>query len=206
MALSFKLDAAKAKEADKPTSTFIDTTGEYVGKFTMAKAITAASGTAGIEFTFQADDGAVARWLRLYVQKSDGTQVFGYGFLMALMTCLKVKDLDAEEMEVEEWINGGKTLVTVENYTPLCDKPIGVLLQREDRDGGKFQMNIVGFFEAGTHKSATEILTKATEAKSTAKKVAALKDKVAKDTAPAAKSAETKTGGAFDELDDDLPF
>ena len=87
---SYKLNTTAAKSAETSnTTTRIDQTGAYKGKFTLAKKIVANSGTEGIEFTFQADDGKVANWLRLYTIKADGTETFGYGMLMAAMDVVR---------------------------------------------------------------------------------------------------------------------
>jgi hypothetical protein len=43
----------------------IETSGAYVGHFTQAKERTAKTGTKGIEFNFEAEDGRVARYLTL---------------------------------------------------------------------------------------------------------------------------------------------
>jgi hypothetical protein len=54
--------------AVQPEATFggrIETSGAYIGRLTMAKERTAKTGTRGIEFTFESDDGRVARYLTL---------------------------------------------------------------------------------------------------------------------------------------------
>ena len=100
------------------------------------------------------------------------------------------------------------TAVDIENFTSLCDKPIGLLLQKEIKDGGKYAMNIVGFYEAETGKTATDILEKR-EAGALQTKIAALKDKVAKvvDDFSTQAPAKKSPADAFDDFEDDpLPF
>lgn len=205
----YKLNPTKAKEADTPKNQRIDATGAYKGEFTLAKKIIANSGTEGIEFTFQADTGATASWLRLYLVKADGTETFGHGLLMAAMTCMKVKQIDCEVVTVEEWDknSNARVPVEVENYADLCNKPIGVLLQKELKDFDKFQMNIIGFFEASTGLTATDILEKR-PAGALDKKIASLKDNDKRTgdggfSSPAAPAAKPD---AFADFESDIPF
>lgn len=210
--MKYKLDAAKTKEADVQRGNVrIDKTGAYKGEFVQAKKCVAGSGTEGIEFTFQAEDGSTANWMRLYTVKADGTEVFGMGLIMAAMTCLKVREMEPETITVEEWDKNAnaKVPVEIENYSSLCHKPIGVLLQKELKDNDKFAMNIVGFFEASTDKTATEILEKK-PATALVKKIAALHDRDSRSkddggfSAPAPVAAAP--AGSFEDFDSDLPF
>lgn len=182
---TYKLNPETVKQADAPRTERIDTTGAYTGVITLAKQIVAGSGTEGIEFTFQADDGRVANWLRLYTRKADGTETFGMGLLMSAMTCLKLREISTETVTIEEWDHNANARVPVDvtNFSDLCNKPIGILLQKELKDGydkngnPKYAMNIAGFFDAKTRMTATEILEKATKAEALDKKIKYLKDK-----------------------------
>lgn len=214
--MKYKLDAAKTKEADTQKGNVrISETGAYKGEFVQAKKCVAGSGTEGVEFTFQAEDGSTANWMRLYTVKADGTEVFGMGLIMAAMTCLKVREMEPETITIEEWDKSAnaKLPVEIENYTALCHKPIGVLLQKELKDNDKFAMNIIGFFEASTDKTATEILEKK-PATALVKKIAALHDRDSRSkddgtdggfSAPAP-AAVVPPPGDFDDFDNDLPF
>jgi hypothetical protein len=93
------------------------------------------------------------------------------------------------------------------------DKPIGLLLQREEyekRDGGVgYKFNIALPFEPSSGMSAGEILTRATSATSVDKALAALRDKTMKPrTQPS--SGYTRTpgsgGSGVGDMDDDIPF
>ncbi len=177
--MKFTLDTAKAKDADRQQATRISESGAYTGIITLAKHIIANSGSQGIEFTFQADDGATAKYLRLYTSKADGTEIFGYGIVLAAMTCLRLKELESETITIEEWDSNARCNVPVEAevYSALCNKPIGIVLQKVLKDGGKFSINIAGFFDAKTRMTASEILDKATVAKALDAKLKHLKDK-----------------------------
>lgn len=177
--MKFTLDAAKAKEADRPIAIRISESGAYTGILTLAKHIVANSGSQGIEFAFQADDGATAKYLRLYTAKADGTEIFGHGIVLSAMTVLRLRELDSETVTIEEWDRNANAHVPieVEMYSALCNKPIGIVLQKVLKDGDKFSMNIAGFFDAKTRFTASEILEKATVAKALDAKLKHLKDK-----------------------------
>lgn len=141
----------------------ITETGKYVGKFTRAEAIVSQYGTKGIEFTFVDDYGNSADFLSLYTVKSSGEKIFGYRQLMALMTCLKTKEIEKDFGTVPKYdFKSGQTKQTkAEVYPALMNKPIGVILQAEEyknHEGDiKQRMNIVSFFEASTGRTAKEI-------------------------------------------------
>lgn len=212
---TYKLNVETVKQADAPrVMERIDASGAYTGEFTLAKQIVANSGTEGIEFIFQADDGRVANWLRLYVRKADGTETFGMGMLMSAMTCLKLREISTETVIVEEWDRNANAKIPVEvvNFNALCSKPIGILLQKELKDGfdkngnPKYSMNIVGFFDAKTKMTATEIIEKANEATALDKKMKYLKDidkRTGDEPAPVVASSDA---GDFSDLENDLPF
>ena len=88
---TYALDAELARQADQP-KTRIDASGEYIGTFTKAEKVISNGGTEGIDFSFESDDGATADYLTLWTIKADTSKTFGYGLLMALMTCLKVRN------------------------------------------------------------------------------------------------------------------
>ncbi len=61
--------------AVQPESSFgakIEKSGAYVGRFTLAKERVARTGTRGIEFTFESEDGQTARYLTLWVARANG--------------------------------------------------------------------------------------------------------------------------------------
>jgi len=204
---TYKLNADKAKSSDTPANSRINETGAYKGIFTIAKKITANSGTQGIEFNFQDESGATANWLRLYTIKSDGTEVFGYGLLMSLMTCLKLRELESSEITIEQWDKNAnaKVPVDIENFDALCNQTVGVLLQKVLKDNDKYSFNIVGFYSEDG-KTASEILDKK-DAGSLANKVKYLKDKDERTSDTFAPSpAHAPAAGGFADMADDIPF
>lgn len=206
---SYALNTDEAKQAEY-TGGRIDTTGQYVGHFTRAEDITAASGAKGIEFAFETttNQRAIAT---IYTVNKDGNPIFGRKMLMALMTCMKVKAIHAKPAQVKKWNRdaGAEVTSTAPVFADLCGKPIGLLLQAEEyekRDGSLgVKMNIAGCYEATTGLTASEILDKRTKPEQLPKMLAALKDKPLRAKSPAADTSHAPAGG-FATMDDDIPF
>lgn len=210
MSRSYNLNPEQAKQADN-VGNRITETGKYIGVFTKAESIKSKSQTEGIEFSFQSSGGQSADFLTIWTYNKEGQEIFGLKQLNAIMTCLKVKTITPTDGQVEKWEGGSKAKVPATIYPELMGKKIGVLLQREEyfkADGstGK-KFNIYACFEPESEMVASEILERATVAAKLPKILATLKDRPAqaRSAAPAG-AAPAKTGGAFDELDDDIPF
>jgi hypothetical protein len=161
----YTLDTEAAKQADTGGGRITET-GKYVGVFTKAKKVLSTKGTQGIEFTFQSNGGQTADYLSVWTLNHSGEQIFGFKQLMAMMTCLKVRGIDASKATVEEYDRDTNGMVQreVEVYAALQNKPIGVLLQMEEyekKDHSVAERPVfAGFFDASTEQVATEILEK----------------------------------------------
>jgi len=135
--------------------------GKYIGKFTRAEHITSKkTGTLGIEFDFIDNDGQRAR-LAIYTRKSDGTTVYGYKQLMAMLTCLKLRGLgDPQNLAARVYDFDEKKEVekTVPQFVELLNKPIGLLIHMEEYNEGKWRPALSHTFEANTELMASEIL------------------------------------------------
>lgn len=162
---AYTLDTDAAKQADSGSGR-INETGKYVGMFTKTKKVSSKQGTQGIEFSFEANNGQTADYLTVWTINNEGKQIYGYKQLMALMTCLKVRSIDAKAGEVEEYDSTAKQMVKhqAEIYPALMNKPIGVLLQMEEyeKKDGSFgeKASFAGFFDPQTEQVAIEILEK----------------------------------------------
>lgn len=214
---NYTLDPAEAKKTEY-TGSRIDETGKYLGKFTRAEDIKAQSGAIGIEFDFEATDGRKTR-LNIYTRNKLGEPIFGQKMLMALMTCMKVREINAKAAKVTKYDYDTKAdaVKDAHVFPELQEKPIGLLLQAEeyeksDGSGTGWKMNIAGCFDSATELTPSEILDKRTKPEVLAKMVAALKDKPLKAGA-APRAAATGGGGnapagagRFDDMDDDIPF
>jgi hypothetical protein len=210
--------AQAARKAEQRTS-FIDEKGKYVGKFTRAEDITAASGTRGIAFTFETDDGQKANF-SIYTIKSNGEKLGDFGTLMALMTCLGVKDIKPAQVASMVWDKDAAANVskTLSQFPELLNKRVGILIAMEEyekRDQNKrptgetgWSVRLNAVFQADTELTASEILDRKTTPTKLPQLVAALKDR------PLKKSTASSNGGhiadenfgGFDTMADDIPF
>ncbi len=192
----------------------IETSGAYIGRLTLAKERTAKTGTRGIEFNFEADDGRVARYLTLWVARANGDKIeYPYSLLSALMTCLDVKTIDSTPEMVDEWnaATGMWAPTEAQIFPALMNKPIGVLLQREEREWeGKtyVSMKIVQFFDPRDRSTPSEIISGARSGQALEKMVTNLRETVVRADAPPAGATPAGGGsGNFAEIDDDdVPF
>lgn len=138
----YKLDTQAAKQADSVGGRITEK-GKYVGTFTRAQhVVSEKTGTAGIDFDFVTDDGQRARFA-IYTQKSDGTQIYGFKQLMAIMTCLQLRELSNpvnQRARVYDFDARQEVEVTVPQFPELLGKRIGLLLRMEEYgDNGKWR-------------------------------------------------------------------
>lgn len=215
----YTLDATQARSADQRGS-FINETGKYVGQFTRAEEIVSRSGTKGIGFTFKANDGRSSRF-DVYTSKEDGSVLkIGTGLVMALMTCLSLRQIDAKPAMIKKWDGaaGREVDASAPCFLDLMGKPVGALLEREEfakSDGGiGSRMVLVAVFQAGTELMASEILDRKNQPAQLGKVVATLKDRPLKG-GKAAPARRTQGGGPDDgygpgyadpDPTDDYPF
>jgi hypothetical protein len=132
-------DAAKAGGGN-----FISEGGAYAGTFSSAKLIEAATGSKGIEFSFDCVDGKKANYLTCYFQKSDGETIKGgHTVINALMGVMGLQQITYTQGPDGYYIN------------ELCGKQVGVFLQKNlytknsGEDGYKFDIRLPFFANTG---------------------------------------------------------
>lgn len=205
----YALDTTAAKKADQ-TGSRINELGKYVGQFKQAEDITASTGTKGIALRFEAN-GQTAD-LSIYTQRSNGEQIMGYQTLMAIMTCLQLRNIAPKPGMVKHWDNDTRQEVDkqAQVFPELCGKDIGLLLETEDytkKDGGVgTRMVIAGIFQAKTELTASEILDRKTTPEHLAKMVARLRHRPAKGAATPARRESSSAPSGFDAMDEEIPF
>lgn len=210
----YALNTDAARKADT-TGGSIKELGKYVGAFTQAVDITAGTGTKGLAFDFVTQAGQKAR-LSIYTKKSDGTVISGYDTLMAIMTCMGLRNIQPKPGTVTRYDYDTKADVKEQGsvFAELC-KPIGVLLETEDyakQDGSTgTRMVLKNVFQAATELTASEILDRKTTPQQLEKMVAGLRHrplKAAKSHAPQAQreSTQRQASSGFEDMDDDIPF
>jgi hypothetical protein len=219
----YALDAKAAKESDQ-IGGYLKDTGRYVGKFTRAeKLISSNKGTHGVGFTFMDDSGQSTRF-DIWTMNAQEEQLSGYKSLMAIMTCMKVRNLTVVAAEVERYDYDAKERYTeeAEVFAELTGKPIGLLLRNTEyekmRDGQKtgetgWRLELYAPFDAASGFTAGEIIDKKKTPEQLAKIEAGLADRpLKKGNSPAptrqAASSQSKPRAAanFSDMDDDIPF
>lgn len=201
----YALNTEAAKAADS-TGSRISERGKYVGRFTRAQHIESEkTGTSGIDFDFEATNGQKARF-SIYTVKADGTQIYGYKQIMAIMTVLSLRNLDDPQIlpaKVYDYDTNQEVERKVLQFSELLNKPIGLLFTMEEYKSGKWRPNLAGVFQADTELVASEILERKTQPLTLPKMVDRLRDK----------PLQNDAGGSFSNaganyVDDtsDIPF
>lgn len=130
---------------------FVSESGCYVGEI-QAKAITAGSGSKGIEFSLKTNEGLSANYINIYFEKANGDRINGgYNHLQSLMGLLQVGTLamPVDDGQGNYWIK------------ELCGKQAGFALQKrlytkasDGSDGYDFQLRAI--FDANTLQTYKE--------------------------------------------------
>ena len=201
-------------------SNHISEKGSYKGKLILAEAVTSKQGTEGIEFRFKTDDGRIADYLTVWTHKADGTALSGDRLVSAIMVCLKVRSMEPVRASVKKWDSAQRAEVQANAmvFPELMDKPIGLLLYREEyeKDGGDsgWKNAIAAPFEYSTNRTAAEVLDQKPDGEALYKMVEQLKDRPLSGRKAGGGQAGARTGGgnggrpqtSFDDMDDDIPF
>lgn len=150
-------------------SGFIDATGAYTGKITIAKWVQTQNGAKALELSFTDDQGAKADYLSMYYSSRSGEPIaMGQNLIQAVMGCAGVKQLTATAY------NGN--LIAPE----LTNKRIGLFLQkvlRLKQNGSEtHSFSIITPFDATTGKTVIEQLNNR-PAERISQLVATMKDK-----------------------------
>ena len=207
----YTLDKNAAMNADK-TSNWLTDTGKYLGRIVCGEDIKASTGTRGIALTLQSDDGRETRQF-IYTVKPDGEKLSGYDLVMALMTCLRLRDIKPVKGQVKRWDSEAKQEYSEEGtvFPELANKPIGFLLQKTEEPSRKnpgetaWSAKLIAVFDPQSELMAAEILTGKKEPVLLPQKVAALADRPMKNR-PATRSAAPASSGGGSAEDDDIPF
>jgi hypothetical protein len=174
----YNLDPQAARKADT-TGNQIKEIGKYVGSFTQAVDIKTKKGGKGISFVFKSNSGQKAN-LAIYTQSAEGEKYQGFDQLMAIMTCMGLRNITPKPGTFTRYDFDTKADVT-ENGSifPELVKPIGVLLETEDyekQDGGTgTRMVMKSVFQPSTELTASEVLDRKTVPEQLAKMVAGLR-------------------------------
>lgn len=205
--MDYQLDTNAAKKADVIFSK-IDTKGKYMGVLTRAEQVTSQKGSVGVDLSFKADSGESADYLTLWTHNKDGKQLMGFNTLMAIMTCLRVRELKAQDGEVEKYdsTQQKRVKVIVPLYRELMDKPLGLLIHMEEyakTAGGTAWKPVIAAAFDKDEFTASEILNKSVQPEALPKMVMALRDRPLKNAVLSSAGASSSDVPAdFD----DIPF
>lgn len=206
----YTLDTESAKQADNFFSK-IDTKGKYIGIFTRAEQVTSTKGTKGVDFSFKSNEGATADYITLWTYNKDGKQLQGFNVLMAIMTCLRVKELKAEDGETEKWDSATQKRVKVSAklFKELMNKQIGLLMHMEEHEKTKGGTAWKPMISAPFDKdgfTASEILSRAIKPELLDRMEGSLRDRPLRAVASQAQTPNEAAGGVFSDFEDDIPF
>lgn len=197
----YALDPQAAKEAESVGNRIAEK-GKYKGRFTRAQHIVSKDkGTTGIEFDFTSDAGQKARFA-VYTMRADGSKIYGFKQLSAIMACLALRGLANPKdtpAKVYDFDLSREVDVTVPQFPELLGKPVGLLFTMEEYKPGKWRPNLAGAFQATTELTASEILDRRTQPEQLAKMVQALRDK------PMA-AGGARAGGSMDDANRDAAY
>lgn len=147
----------------------IDKSDAFVGKFTNVWALVSktkddgSGGTSGIHFEFEGDGGERGQ-ADIYTIKKDGTKLFGYNMVQAMMLIMGVKGLKTKKGEVEIFEDGKRVKAEGDTFPDLIGRKIGVIFQKElytksdGKEGSRY--NLIATFHPETRMTASEIKEK----------------------------------------------
>lgn len=211
--MEYQLDASAAKQADQLFSK-IEEKGRYLGLITRAEQVVSKKGSKGVDLSFKTETGATADYLSIWTHNGEGKQLQGFNTLMAIMTCLRVKNLKAELGEVEKYDQDAKQRVKckVLLFKELMNKPVGLLIHMEEYDktagGTAWKPAISAPFDKDGF-TASEILSQAKVASTLEKMEQGLRDRPLKSSTPSPAmdhQSNQPIKASFDDLGDDIPF
>ena len=181
MSTNYDFDPDAAGKADDVASR-IDTSAAYIGRFKNVFAVESSKGTHGVTVEFQSPGGGSADFT-LWTEKEDGTKVFGWNQLQAMMQILGLRGLRAVPGKFEAYdADAGKRIEQDgEVFPDLLDRDIGLVLQKElyTKNNGQegYRMNLFGVFHATSRLTASEIKERKVQPEKLEKMLRGLKNK-----------------------------
>jgi hypothetical protein len=209
------LDIQSAKKADNLNNAITEK-GKYFGRFVCAESVTSRNKTCGVKFSFVSDTGEATNYLTVWTHNAEMKVLYGQQMLMAIMTCLRVDEIESVDKEVEkyDYEEGRVVKKWLPVFPELMDRPIGLLLYMEEyqkNDGSIISSpRIFAPFDKDGF-TASEILDKAMKPERLEVLIKALKDrplKPASDSSRAAPATASPSASSdpFSDMDDDIPF
>lgn len=160
-ASTYEYDEDAASHADDFANR-IDESALYIGEFKRVSAVLSKNNTQGMSFDFEVEGGGKTNFT-LWTEKEDGTRIFGFNKVQAMMTIFGLKSLRAEPGKVEVWDEeeGKRVEADGEVYPALQGKLIGCALEKELYTSGSgkdsYRMNLAAVFHPVNKLTASEI-------------------------------------------------
>lgn len=206
----YQLNTQSARKADTSGAS-IKEMGKYIGEITQAKDLTSKEkGTKGVEFHFKSNSGQKANF-SIWTASANGERYQGYDALMAIMTCMSLRNISPKMGAATKYDYGTKKDVQEEAmiFPELC-KPLGVLLETEDyakQDGSTgTRMVLKNVFRASDEFTASEILDKKTSPEQLPKMVQGLRHRPLKGAKPMPTRNHDYPDSQFTDSSEEIPF
>lgn len=180
MTVEYTYDPEAAGKADDVASR-IDVSAAYIGRFKSVHAIKSErTGTEGLHFEFNSPGGGSTSF-DVYTRKEDGSPTFGNNQVQAMMAILGLRGLKAMIGKFEGWEDGKRVEMEGEVFPDLCEKDIGLVLQKErytKQDGKEsYRMGLFGIFHPVSRFTASELKERKATPEKLEKMLRSLKDK-----------------------------
>ena len=166
--VSYDFDESAAGHAEDFANR-IDKSDAFIGKFTNVWALVSktkddgSGGTSGIHFEFEGTGGERGQ-ADIYTIKKDGTKLFGYNMVQAMMLIMGVQGLKTKKGEIEGFVDGKREKMEGDVFPDLIGRSIGVIFQKElytksdGKEGSRY--NLIATFHPETRLTASEIKEK----------------------------------------------
>jgi hypothetical protein len=184
----------------------ISETGAYVGMFDQVYRLVSEKGSEAMVFTFKSEKGGRTNftvWYKASNVKNNARIESGYESINSIMASIGIRSIKGYEGVVSVYDKGMKVEKDLIVYPDLCDKDVGVVLQKElfTKNNGEdgYRFNFILSFDAKTRQTASEKVCKSSEAKKLEKVLATLKDKDNR-------TVKITNNNSVTEILDDVPF
>lgn len=165
MIANFQLDTKAAARADSQTPN-IRKSGAFAEQITAARTYLTRSGAQMLEVIFVAHEGRAN--INLCLFKKDGSENFGRDMFMSMLTCHRLKNVNAVKSTVKDCSGNDQEAYL---FPDLAGREIGLLLQyapEEYQANDRTirvadRVNLVTSFEPSTSLVAKEILERVTK-------------------------------------------
>lgn len=129
-------------------NSYIDKSGVYTGDISKCLVMENDSGSAGIELSFEFDEG-ICNFVKIFTKGKDGSRIFGYDHFQALLGLLRLNSVDIQyNSDQKKCIPG------------VCRRRISAQMQKEEymKKGGElgYKFTLQNFLDPDTKQTFKE--------------------------------------------------